>query len=145
MKSAATGTASGCVVWVLTFCVLSTCVLSAVVPLVGAVTSTNEAFVESTIGPYLCPQGSTAELTTYETTGVDSSGNPISTTAYEMQCVDANGNITREPSVDYAFMWIGILAVIGLVVSALAAFLLAAPAGVVVAGVMGRLRRGRVG
>lgn len=141
MKSAATGTASGCVVWVLTFCVLSTCVLSAVVPLVGAVTSTNDAIMDDTMGAYLCPEGSTSELVTHQTTGTDSSGNPISTTAYELQCVDSSGNITREPSADYAFMWMGFLAVVGLVVTALGSFLLAAPAGAIVAGVMNRLGR----
>ena len=139
MRTATTGTVSGCAVWMVTFCILSTCLLSAVVPLVGALTSTNESFVASTLGPYLCPPESTAELTTYETTGVDSSGNPISTTAYEMQCVDANGSIVRDPSADYVFIWLGILAIAALVIAVVGAFLLAAPVGMLVAGVTSRL------
>ena len=60
MKSATTGTVSGCVAWMLVFCVLSICVLS-VGPLVGIlIPEFNKDFVANTLGPYLCPPESTA-------------------------------------------------------------------------------------
>jgi hypothetical protein len=136
MKSAAAGTASGCVVWMIVFCVASMCLLSTAMG-VGAATATS-GFVRDTLGPYLCPDDSTAEYVTHPSTSTDSSGHTIQSTAYELQCVDANGVVVRAPSPDYAFTWVGVLALGALVLSVLVAFLLAAPAGAVIAGLTNR-------
>ncbi len=139
MKSAAAGTVSGCVVWMLVFCVLSTCLFSVALPL-GSITTTSE-FVVDIMGPYLCPPESTGEIITHPSTSTDSNGNPISSTAYEMQCVDANGTVVQAPSPAYAFVWLGVLAVAGLLIAVLLAFVLAAPVGVLIANLVGRLRK----
>ena len=139
MKSVAAGTASGCVVWTIVFCIMSGCLLTIALP-VGGITATT-GFVVDIVGPYLCPQGSTGEIVTHPSTSTDSNGFSTPSTAYEMQCVDANGNIVRERNPDYAFIWIGIVAAAALLLSVLFAFLLAAPAGVLIAGLTNRLRR----
>jgi hypothetical protein len=58
-----------------------------------------------------------------------------------MQCVDSNGDVVREDPVVYAFVWIGIIAGIGLILSALLAFVFAAPAGVLIARLINRNRK----
>lgn len=137
MKSAATGTASGCVVWTLVFCILSTCVLSVGLPLGGLISSFNNDFIASIMDAYLCPPESTGEIVTHATT---TDGGRRSATSYQMQCVDANGTVVRERSPDFFFIWFGVLALVGLILSALFAFLLAAPAGILVGNLTSRWR-----
>lgn len=139
MKSATTTAVSGCLVWIITFCLLCSCLLPILLPVAGF-TSTN-GFAVDILAPYLCPRESTAEIITHQTTSVDSSGFSRPSTAYEMQCVASTGSVVREPSPDYAFIWYGILAIIGLILSALIAFLLAAPAGVLIGKLVNRLRK----
>ncbi len=136
MKSATTGAVSGCVVWMIVFCVLSACLLPVAIPVGSFAIELSPDFVTDILGPYLCPQDSTAEIVTRQVTGVRTPA-----TSYNMQCVDSNGNVVREPSPDFAFIWLGILAVTGLILSALIAFLLAAPAGVFIANLSNRLRK----
>ena len=136
MKSAATGAVSGCVVWMIVFCVLSSCLLTVALPVGSLAIEFSPDFVTNILGPYLCPQDSTAEIVTRQVTGVRTPA-----TSYTMQCVDSNGNVVKEPSPDFAFIWLGILAVTGLILSALIAFLLAAPAGVLIVNLSNRLRK----
>jgi hypothetical protein len=56
-------------------------------------------------------------------------------TAYEMRCIDTSGNIAKDLGPTYAFVWMGLLGVVGLILSAVLAFLLAAPAGALIARV----------
>ena len=143
MKSATTGAVSGCVVWVIVFCVLSACLLP-VATTVGVLVPLSRLgidFVADTLGPYLCPQDSTAEIVTHRSSGVGTDGRRYDSTSYEMQCVNSVGNVVKEPSQDYVPIWLGILAAAGLIVSALFAFLLAAPAGVLIVNLTNRLRK----
>jgi len=127
MKPLTAGTASGCLVWLLVFGILSLCLCPAAL-VIGSFTSAVTAdSVAGFLEPYLCPDDSTAQIITYETTTQDEFGNETPSTGYEMQCVDASGAIVRPPSPDYAFYWLGLLALVGLGLSALLAFLLAAP------------------
>jgi hypothetical protein len=130
MKSATTGTVSGCIVWIIVFCALSTCIFPAA-SMIGGFTSAS-GFTMKTLGPYICPEGSTAQSYSYATTTTDENGNRQPSTAYVLQCVDANGEIVKEDPVAYAFLWIGILALAGLIIAALLSFALAAPAGVLI-------------
>lgn len=130
MRSARTGTISGCVVWVIVFCILSTCFLP-VASVIGGFTSASGLAMD-VLGPYICPDGSTAQSYSYATTTTDENGNRQPSTAYVLQCIDANGEIVKEDPVTYAFVWIGIIAVIGFILAALLSFALAAPAGVLI-------------
>jgi hypothetical protein len=135
MKSLFTGTASGCVVWVLVFGLLSMCLCPTMV-MIGGVTSAGPA--AGIIGAYLCPAGSTPEVITFSSTTRDEYGNEQPSTGYEMQCVAAGGEIVRAPSPDYAFYWIGALAAGSLLIAALLGLLLAAPVGGLIARWMAR-------
>ena len=133
MKSASTGAASGCVVWLLTFGALSLC-LCPIGLFAGSLTSTISAdSVARLVGPWLCPAGSTAKIETYETTTTDDNGNTQPATGYTMVCQDASGAVVASPGPLYAFVWIGILSGIGLGVAAILSIFLAVPAGAVIA------------
>lgn len=142
MKPKATGTLSGCIVWIIAFGILSTCILP-IAMAVGGITSVSR-FAMQTLAPMICPEGTTAKSYAYATTTTDEYGNTQPSTAYELHCVDANGVVVKEDPVLYAFVWIGIIALIGLVIAALLAFALAAPLGVLVAKLLNRRQKSNV-
>ena len=136
MKSTTTGTVSGCIVWVIVFGALSLCILP-VASAIGGFTSAS-GFAMKTLEPYICPEGSTAQSYSYATTTTDEFGNRRPSTAYVLQCVDADGQIVKEDPVVYAFLWIGILALIGLIIAVILSFALAAPAGIIIGRLFNR-------
>lgn len=136
MKSTKTGAVSGCIIWVIVFGLLSSCLLP-VGMFIGGFTSVS-GFAMRTLEPLICPDGTTAKSRSYATTTTDDFGNSQPSTAYVMQCVDSNGEVVKEDPVAYAFIWIGIISGIGLIIAGLLAFLLAAPAGVLVAKLLNR-------
>ncbi|HET9907596.1 MAG TPA: hypothetical protein VFQ23_13175 [Anaerolineales bacterium] len=139
MKITKTGTLSGCVVWIIGFGILSACLLPTAM-MIGGVTSVSN-FAMQTIGPLICPEGTVGRSYSYATTTTDEYGNSQPSTAYELHCVDSNGEVVKEDPVAYAFIWIGSLAAIGLVIAALLAFALAAPAGVLIARLLDRNKK----
>ncbi|MCE7859866.1 MAG: hypothetical protein DYG86_08780, partial [Chloroflexi bacterium CFX2] len=60
--------------------------------------------------------------------------------AYELHCEDSNGEVVEKDPIAYAFIWIGICAVIGLIISAVLTFILAVPGGMLVTKVLNSLR-----
>ena len=136
MKITKTGTAYGCVIWIIVFGILSACFLPGAM-IIGGFTSVSN-FAIRTVGPIICPDGTTAESYSYATTTTDEFGNSQPSTAYEIHCIDASGTMVKKDPVLYAFLWIGIIAITGLVIAALLAFALAAPAGVLIARVLDR-------
>jgi hypothetical protein len=134
----ATGGISGCLVWVLTFGVITTC-LCPLAMAIGTVTSSVAAnWVAGLVGPMLCPPDTTPQIHTFPTTTVDDNGVKHPATGYEMLCLGANGEVVKNAGPSYAFVWIGIVALVALVASALLAIFLAVPAGAVVARLTGR-------
>jgi hypothetical protein len=131
MKSTTTGAVSGCIVWVIVFAVISSCLLPAAM-MIGGFTSASNFAIDFT-GQFLCPQGTKPVSYSYATTTTDEYGNRQPSTAYELHCIDASGEVVKEDPIAFAFLWIGIVAVIGLTIGAILAFLLAAPAGVLIA------------
>jgi hypothetical protein len=107
---------------------------------IGSFTSVTN-FAMQTIAPMICPEGTNAESYSYATTTTDEYGNSQPSTAYELHCVDTNGQVVKEDPVLYAFLWIGIIALIGIGIAALLAFALAAPAGVLIARVLDRNKK----
>ena len=134
-----TGAVSGCIVWIIVFGLLSAC-LFPVSMIIGGFTSVSN-FAMQTLGPVICPDGTTAESYSYATTTTDEFGNSQPSTAYELHCIDATGAVVKEDPVLYAFIWMGIIAVIGLVIAALLAFAMAAPAGVLIARLLNRSKK----
>lgn len=131
MKSATTGTISGCIIWFIVFCLMSSCLIP-VALFIGGFTSVTD-FAMQTVGQFICPEGTTVGYRTYETTSTDQYGNRQPSTAYVLQCLDTNGEVVQEDPVGYAFIWMGGLVVIGLIVAGGLAFALAAPAGALIA------------
>jgi len=141
MKSLTVGAASSCLTWFVVFGVISMCLCPAAT-FIGGFSSTLQAEgVAQFMEPYLCPANSSAEIITFQTTSRDEFGNDQPATGYEMQCVDANGNIVRAPSPDYAFYWVGLLAVGSIGAAGLLALLLAAPVGALAARFVNRTQK----
>jgi ABC-type glycerol-3-phosphate transport system permease component len=131
MKPKITGLLSGCLVWIIVFGVLSACIFPAAMMIGGFTSASNVAM--QTIGPIICPDGTTAQSYSYATTTTEEYGNRQPSTAYELHCVDANGVIIKKDPVLYAFLWTGSIAVVSMVIAALLAFALAAPADMLIA------------
>ena len=136
MKTATTDTLSGCIIWFIVFGILGACLVPAGM-MIGGFTSVTD-FAMQSLEPLICPDGTTAKSRSYATTTNDEFGNQQPSTAYVMQCVDAEGEVVKEDPVAYAFIWIGIIAGIGLILAGILAFIFAAPAGVLVARVIHR-------
>ena len=140
MKSTSAGVVSGCLVWFIVFSVASSCLIP-VLAAVGGFTSGTD-FAVRIIGRFECPQGTTPRIHTFATTSTDDYGVEQPATGYELQCVDTGGTVVKTDPIAFAFIWIGVGSAIGLILAALLAFVLAAPAGVL----LGRLfRRGGLG
>lgn len=136
MKSAGTGMVSGFVIWLIVFCLASTC-LFPFAAMIGSFTSFTNAPIKL-IGPMICPEGTTPQSHQYATTTTDDFGNSQPATGFSLQCVDANGVVVKEDLVAYAFIWIGILSAVGLVLAGILAFVFAAPAGVMITRFLNR-------
>jgi len=143
MKPGVTGAASGCIVSIILFSIFS-CFLVPLSMFVASFSSTMMPdLVLNVLAPYLCPADSTPFIFTYATTMRDQNNFDVNATAYEMQCVDAAGNVVKEPSPNYAFIWTGIMAVTAVIISAVLTLLLAAPAGVLIARIRARSKKSR--
>lgn len=136
MKTTAAGTVSGCIVWIIVFGGLSLCLFPIAV-MIGGFTAPSQLAMQ-TLGPLLCPAGTTAESYSYPSTTTDEYGNSQPSTAYEMHCIDTNGTIVKKDPVSYAFLWTEITAILGLAIAALLALVLAAPVGVVIVRLLNR-------
>jgi hypothetical protein len=139
MSSKKTGLVSGCVVWAFLIGIILVCALPLFVVL-GSVTSFSRFAIQTT-GNVVCPDGTTPERYSYETTTTDEFGNRQPSTAYELHCVDQTGEVVKEDPIVYSFLWIGIIALIGLVISGILAAALSAPAGVLIGRLLTRNRK----
>ena len=142
MKQTSAGALSGCLVWVIAFEVISMCIFP-VSMIVGVSTSVTD-FAMETVAPLICPEGTSAQSRSYATTTTDEFGNSEPSTAYVMQCVDSNGDVVMEDPVTYAFLWTGAIAGIGLILAGVLAFVFAAPAGVLIAKLLSRMRKNQI-
>ncbi len=142
MKQTSAGALSGCLVWVIAFVAISMCIFP-VSMIVGVSTSVTD-FAMETVAPLICPEGTSAQSRSYATTTTDEFGNSEPSTAYVMQCVDSNGDVVMEDPVTYAFLWTGAIAGIGLILAGVLAFVFAAPAGVLIAKLLSRMRKNQI-
>lgn len=131
--SKSVGAASGCVVWLITFAVLSMCMCPAAMIVAGIVPVTNPRQVEALVDPILCPADSAATITHYATTIRDDMGADLPATGYEMHCITPAGQTVRSYEGSFGFALIGILGAVALLVAGGLAFALAAPAGLIIA------------
>ncbi|MBN8579754.1 MAG: hypothetical protein J0L96_03715 [Anaerolineae bacterium] len=141
MNNAKTSTVSGCVIWFLLIAIIGSCVMP-VFFLAGTLSSFTD-FAVQTMGGWLCPDGTTPEKYTYQTTMSDEYGNPRPATAYELHCVDASGDVVKTDPIAYAFIWVGIIALLGVVLTGVLAFVFAVPGGMLVTRLLNKLRGSR--
>lgn len=139
MTSVKTGTLSGFIVWIIACGLISSC-LAPTAMMIGSFTSFSDFAIRLT-GRFICPEGTTPDVRSYATTTTDEYGNSQPATAYVLQCLNTGGTVVKEDPVGYAFLWMGILAAIGLLLSVVLAFVLAAPAGVLISRFLNRNRR----
>ena len=137
-RSAGAGAASGCLVWLVAFSMLCMCLLPIAVAAGGVSSTLGADFVAITLEPYLCPEGTTAEVHTFETTMPNDMGGESAATGYETRCVDANGNVVKDLGPMAGFAWTGLLGIAALLISVLLAFVFAAPVGALVSRFMSR-------
>lgn len=143
MNNAKTTAVSGCVIWLLLIAIIGSCIMP-VAFIVGGVTSPSDWSIQ-TMGGFICPENATPTRYSYDTVTTDEYGISRPSTAYELHCVDANGEVVKEDPIGYAFGWIGLWAVIGLVVSAFLTFILAVPGRMLVTRVVNSLRGKKAG
>lgn len=127
MQSRSTGFASSCLLWLILFGVLVSCLCPSAMFIGGFAATLQADSVAGIVEPYLCPEGSRAEIVTYKVIPRRNSYD------YELQCVAANGDIIREPSPDYAFYWLAALVVGVVILASVLALLLTVPVGVLIA------------
>jgi hypothetical protein len=138
MNNAKTTAVSGCVIWFLLIFIIGSCVMPLFF-IVGSVSSFSD-FAIKTTGGWLCPDGTTPTSYSYATTSRDENGFEQPSTAYELHCVDSSGTVVKSDPVLYAFIWIGIWALIGLIVSVVLTFVFAVPGGMLVTKVLNKMK-----
>lgn len=133
MKEATSGTISGCLVWVIAFVVIGMCILP--ISFAGSMFTFTSDFAIERTGAMVCPDNTTPEIRSFATYG----SGPDTTVV--LQCVDASGEVVKEDPVGFAFLWIGIITGIALILTGVLAFVFAAPAGVLIAGLVNRMKK----
>ncbi|HRJ57477.1 MAG TPA: hypothetical protein PLV64_14405 [Anaerolineales bacterium] len=141
MSKAKTATFSGCLIWFLLLTLIGSCVMP-VALMAGGISSASD-FAIGIMGGFICPETTTPESYSYATTTTDEYGNSRPSTAYELHCVDANGEVVKEDPIVYAFGWIGLTALVGILVTALLSFILAVPGGMLVTRLLEKIRKPR--
>jgi len=100
--------------------------------------SSGTDFAVRKVAPLVCPENTDPKIHTYATTSTDDNGFETPATGYEIQCIDTSGEIVKTDPVAFAFIWIGIIAAIGLISTGILAFVFAAPAGVLITRLIDR-------
>ena len=139
MNNAKTTAISGCIIWFLLISMIGSCIMP-VFFTIGSISSFSD-FAIKTTGGWLCPAGTTPESYSYSSTSFDEFGSPENGTSYELHCVDANGEVVKSDPVVYAFLWIGIWALIGAIVSGVLTFIFAVPGGMLVTKLLNKTKR----
>ena len=134
-----TGTLSGCILWIIAFGLISLCIFP-ISMVIGGASAANDFAIRQT-GMFICPDNTTPEVYSYASTSTDQYGNRQPSTAYELHCVDAAGQVVKVDPVGFAFLWTGIIAGIGFVISGLLAFALAAPVGILISKLINRRQK----
>ncbi|HSM25724.1 MAG TPA: hypothetical protein VK856_12745 [Anaerolineaceae bacterium] len=114
----------GCLVWVITFLLVSGCLVPASLFVAGMSTFFSEELITSTLGTYMCPENTDPKIHTYQSNEIDVDGFSRNATYYEMTCLNASGEVVENLGGSYALIWSGIIAVISLIPSSLIAFFL---------------------
>lgn len=141
MNNAKTTAISGCLIWFFLISIIGSCVMP-VFFMVGGFSSSSDYAINTT-GGWLCPEGTTPKSYSYATTSRDENGFEHPATAYELHCLDAEGTVVKNDPILYAFIWIGIWALIGLILSGVLTFIFAVPGGMLVTKLLNKMKSPR--
>lgn len=141
MNNVKTTAISGCLIWFLLITIIGSCVMPMFF-IVGGFSMVSD-FAINTTGGWLCPDNTTPDSRTYATTTTDSNGFTQPSTAYVLTCVDASGAVVKEDPILYGFIWIGIWALAGLIISAVLTFIFAVPGGMLVTKLLNKMKSPR--
>lgn len=138
MSKTTTTAISGCIIWFFLISIIGSCIMP-IFFIIGGFSSVSDFSIQTT-GGWLCPENTTPQSYSYATTTTDEYGNRQPSSAYVLQCVDASGSIVKEDPVAYAFIWIGIWALLGLIVTGVLCFIFAVPGGMLVTKFLERIK-----
>jgi hypothetical protein len=138
MKDTGTTAVSGCLIWFFLISIVGSCVMP-VFFIVGSISSFSDFAIQTT-GGWLCPESTTPKTHTYATTSTDEYGNSHPATGYALHCVDASGEVVKEDLILYAFIWIGIFALVGIVLTGVLCFVFAVPGGMLVTKLLNKFK-----
>lgn len=139
--SMAAGTVSGCLVWLVLVAVFGVCLIP--LGFVFALFTETTELAARTVGPIVCPANSVAKIETSPTTYIDENGVELQAVGAEMVCVNEAGTVVANPAPLPNWVWGGLVFLSAVLLAGLLAFVFAAPAGVVVGGVISRLKKKR--
>jgi len=110
---------SGCLIWIIAFLLVSGCLVPVSLFVSGMSTFFSEDLIAPTLGPYLCPVNTNAEIITYDSTIIDQDGFTRASTSYEMICKSPDGITVENLGGSYALIWSGIFVVVSVLLAAI--------------------------
>lgn len=116
-------TLSGCLVWGIAFLLISGCLVPVSLFIAGMSTFFSEDFIAPTLGPFLCPENTVAEIISFEST-ITEDGYVRPATSYEMLCKSPDDVTVKNLGGSYALIWSGIFVVVSLVLAGILSFVL---------------------
>jgi len=138
MKSIAASGISGCLIWFVVVGIVASCIMP--VAFVAAMLTTQSDVAVRVTSPMVCPKQTTGHINSYEGTSTDEAGFETPATIYELQCLDSGGQVVYTDPIVWGFIWVGLLSGLGLIVSGMLTFLLAAPLGVLIGRFFGNTK-----
>lgn len=114
---------SGCLIWVIAFLLVSGCLMPVSLFISGMSTFFSEDLIAPTLGPFLCPENTVAEIISFESTIIED-GYIRPATSYEMLCKSPEDVTVKNLGASYALIWSGIFAVLSMILAAILAVLL---------------------
>lgn len=124
MKSKPNQLLVSCLIWLVGFLVLSSCLVPAGMLAGGLTMFFSEDLITSTLGASMCPSNTIPEIISFETTRIDEDGFERPSTSFEMVCKTPDGNVVKNSGGAYALIWNGIFILVGIIISIILAILL---------------------
>lgn len=114
----------GCLIWLVGFLVISSCLVPAGMLAGGLTMFFSEDLITSTVGTMMCPSSTIPEIISYETTRIDEDGFERPSTSFEMVCKTPDGNVVKNTGGVYALIWNGIFIALAIILSIILAGIL---------------------
>lgn len=118
---------SGCIVWLIVFFLISSCLIPVGIFISSFSIITADESIIMTLGSFMCPGGSDPIIDSYQSTIMDEDGLPRTNTVFEMKCLDAKGEMVKNLGGSYGVIWVGIFIIGSILISGLLALVLAIP------------------